>query len=370
MADTTVSTANRVKQWSKDVFNEYIRKNRFTRYMGTDQNSIIHLKENLAKKKGDAITFQLLNRLEGAGRTGNQALEGYEEDITNDGHEIGVSYLRHAVVITLEEEQATDIDFLNEAKAGLQNWSRRKLRDHIITALMSINGHAYLSSQTAGNTSYTDVATETHKDAWAVANVDRVLFGAAIANYNVDHSAALLNIDNTADKLTPGMVSLAKRMAGVATPAITPVTVGDDEEWYVMFCSTQAFRDLSQNSTMTQANRDAMARGKDNPLFTGGDLMWDGVIIKEIKEIPVLTGVGNGAIDVNVNFLCGAQAVGIAWAKRTTPTVQTTDYHFRKGVGIMEMRGVEKLMFEDPGNVGSDVQHGVVTVYTAGVADS
>ena len=35
----------------------------------------------------------------------------------------------------------------------------------------------------------------------------------------------------------------------------------------------------------------------------------------------------------------------------------------------MEMRGIKKLLFEDPDNVGSDVDHGMVTVYNAAVDD-
>lgn len=372
MARTPNAAANEVKQWANDFFKEYVRDNRFKKYMGRNENAIIHIKEDLTKKKGDALTFQLVNKLSGTGVTGNGVLEGNEEAQASDGYQISVSYLRNAIQRTLEDEQATTIDFLNAARTSLKKWMMEKMRDHIITAMMSIDGKAYLSAQTAGNTNYTAVASEAEKDAWLAANADRVLFGALKSNNQAnDHSASLATLDNTDDKLSTTIGGLAKRMAQTATPAIGPTTVNDDQEWYVMFCNSNSFRDLKKDSVLTQANREARPRNvASNPIFTDGDETYNGIIYREIPEIPSVGLVGASSIAVGVNFLCGVQAVGVAFAKRATPIMNDTDYNFRKGVGIMEMRGVKKLQFEDPDNPGSDVDHGMVTVYTAAVDDA
>lgn len=369
MADTAPSLANRVKQWASKFFTEYVRANRFKRYMGTSENSVIHIKEDLTKKKGDAITFSLVNALRGDGVEGSTRLEGNEEDMDNDGHQISVKYQRHAVVQTLEDEQATLIDFLNAGKTALKKWCMTKMKNRIIAAFMSFGSNkAGLIGWT--NHNYPTVASEADKDAWLAANSDRVLFGAAKGNNSGnDHSASLANVDSANDKLSPAIISLAKRMAKKAEPAITPVTYGEDEETFVYFCDSLSFRDLREDATMQQANREAMQRGKSNPLFKDGDLLWDGVVIREIEEFPVLAGVGNGGIDVSRGVLCGQQALGLAWAKRTKATSQTTDYEFRKGVGVMESLGLEKLQFNRPGT-SDKVDHGIVTVYTAAVADA
>lgn len=360
MALTTARTGLTPQQWDSDFFKAYVRENRFNKYMGSDENSIIHLKNDLTKKKGDRITFALVNELTGDGVTGNQTLEGNEESLDSRSHYVTVAPLRHAVAVTDWDDQKSTIDLRNAGKMMLKMWSMTKMRDAIITALGSINGTAYAS------------ASESAKDAWLADNSDRVLFGAAKSNNaSNDHSAALANIDNTADKLTPEVISLAKRMAQNASPRIRPIRLKEDEEWYVMFCNSQAFRDLNTNSTMTQANRDARMRGMDNPLFTGGALVWDGVIIREIPEIDALSGVGAGGIDVAPNYLVGAQAIGVAWAQRTKSTTQVADYEFKHGVGISEIRGIEKLLFGSGAGDTDDLkQHGVVTAYTAGVADA
>lgn len=358
MANTTVASANKVQQWDSNYFAEYVRAQQFSRYMGTDENSIIQVKEQLGKQPGDKITIPLIRKLSGAGVTGTSTLMGNEEQLVNYGHQITVDMVRNGVRVHKLEEQRTAINMRNAGKTALKDWSMSKLRDAIIAAM--------LSPHIDGKTAYAS-ASEANKDAWLAANSDRVLFGAAKSNNSSnDHSASLANVDNTTDKLTPGMISLAKRMARTAANrAIRPVMVDTDGEWFVMFCGSLPFRDLKNNATMINAHQYASERGKNNPLFVDGDLIWDGVIIKEVPEIPVITGVGAGgpAIDVGANFLCGSQAIGLAWAQRTRSVTETFDYEVEFGVAVEEIRGVEKMSH-------NSIQNGIVTVYTAAVADS
>lgn len=360
MALTTARTGLTPQQWDDKFFMEYVRENRFKRYMGTDENSIIQLKEDLTVKKGDKVTFAAINKLAGAGVTGNTTLEGNEESLDTRSMAVTIAPLRHAVAVTNWDEQKSTIELRDAAKMSLKLWAMEKMRDSLITALGSVNGVAYAS------------ASEAQKDAWLVDNADRVLFGAAKSNASSnDHSTSLANIDNTADKLTPAAISLMKRIAQTASPAIRPIRLNEDEEWFVLFANSRAFRDLSLDTTMTQANRDARQRGMDNPLFTGGSLVWDGVIIREIPEIGILTGVGAGSIDVGPVYLCGAQALGVAWSQRTKTTTQVSDYGFRNGVGVQEMRGIEKLIFGSGSGDTDDLKdHGLCTGFFAAVADA
>lgn len=360
MADTLARTGLTPQQWDDEFFMEYVRENRFKRYMGTTENSIIQLKEDLTRKPGDKVIFANVRKLSNDGVTGNTVLEGNEEELDSRSMAVTVNPLRNAVVVTDWDEQKSAIDLMNAGRGALKLWAMEKMRDGIINALKSINGTAYAS------------AAEATKDAWLVDNADRVLFGALRSNgSSLDHSTSLANIDNTNDKLTPAVVSLAKRMAQNASPAIKPVRVNGDEEWYVMYCNSLSFRDFTESAAYQQARRDALARGEDNPLFTGGSAIWDGVILREIPELGVISGVGAGAIDVGFNFLCGAQALGVAWAQRTKSTTNVRDYGFRHGVGVQEIRGIEKLLFgKGTGDTDDLVQHGVVTVYTSAVADA
>lgn len=346
-------------QWDDKFFTDYVRESRFKKYMGTDENSIIQLKEDLTKKKGDRITIALVNELKGAGVTGNSTLEGNEEALGSRSHQITVAPLRHAVAITEWDEQKSVIELRDASKTMLKMWAMTKMRDALILALGSVNGVAF------------GTANATQRDAWLVDNSDRVLFGAAKSNNTAVHATSLANVDSTNDKLTPAAISLLKRMAQTASPIVRPIRLSEDEEWYVMFCGTRTFRDLANNTVMQQANRDARTRGTDNPLFTGGALIWDGVIIREIPEIGVIAGAGAASIDVGPVYLCGAQALGIAWAQRTKSKTDVRDYGYVNGVAIQEMRGVDKLTFGTGANDTDDQKdNGVATGYFAAVADA
>jgi N4-gp56 family major capsid protein len=345
MAFTTVAAANTEELWDRDFFKAYVRANRFNRYMGRNENSVIHVKEDLTKKAGDGITIPLISELAGAGQTGNGLLEGNEEALGNYGHKIEVATRRHGVAVTDNDQQFTGIPLRDAAKEQLKNWAMKKLRTDIITALGSKTGTAYGS------------ASEAVKDAWLVANADRVLFGTGVGSYT-DHSADLLLV-TAGMTLSKTIVSKAKALAETASPIIRPVTVDEDEENYVMFVEGSAFRDLKADLATSHA--DAMERGKSNPLWRDGDLMYDGVVIRKIQEIAAIGTVGASSARVVPYYLCGAQALGVAWAQRTKSTTDVRDYGFVKGVGIHEMLGVEKLIYNSK-------DHGVFTGYVGATA--
>lgn len=362
--NTTGARAGLTPQiWDDKFFAEYVRQNRFARYMGEDEAAMIQVKEDLTRKQGDSITFAFQNALVGAGVTGNQLLEGNEEVLDLRSMKLTVAPVRHGVAVTNWDEQKSAIDLRNAARSALLTWEKNKMKADLITAFLSINGVAYAA------------ATTTQRNTWLVANSDRILYGSQRSNLTGAsgvHATALATIDNTADKMSGAVLSLAKRIAKMADPAIRPLTVKDDEEWFVAWLHSYAFRDFRNDPAVLAVQKDANERGKDNPLFTGGDLLWDGIIVKEIPEFPTLTGVGTAGIDVAPSVLVGAQALGVGWAQRLKTTTNVRDYGYVNGVGLQEMRGLGKLQFGKNGSTDTAdlVDHGVVTIFTAGVADA
>lgn len=381
MAETVARTGLTPQQWDDKFFVEYTRQSRFKPYMGTDPSSIIVTKEDLSKARGDRVTFAAARAL-GGGVTGNTVLEGNEAELDLRSMAVTISPLRNAVIVTDWDEQKSAIDIKDAARPALKVWSMERMREDIIIAMKS-------EPNASGVMTAYELLTAAEKNTFLVNNADRMLFGSSVGNGSSGVMAtALATVDSTNDKLTASVVSLAKRRAQMASPRISPtMTKTDDEEWYVMFCNPLSFRDLQNDPVMVQANRDARERDvKTNPLFTGGSLVWDGVIIREIPEMGlplaatgtrlgytggILQGVGTAGIDVGFNFLCGASAIGAAWAQRPTAKRDQRDYEFRNGVAIQEMRGIQKLMF-GTGNADTTnlVQNGIVTVFTSAVADA
>lgn len=366
MAEVTLASASEKQKWISKYFAEYVRESGFSGYMGRSANSIIIAKHELQSEAGKTINIPLITRLTGDGVTGSGILDGNEEDLGNYNCAISVDWRRNGVRVPKSTSYKTEIDLLNAARDNLKQWESEKLRDDIITAMLSL--------VTTGDT-VVDLAdsSSTNRDNFLAGNEDRVLFGKLISNYSATWATAIGNIDTTDDKCTAAAMSLMKRIAKLADPHIRPFKSKVGQEYFVAFHGSRTFRDLKADSTITQANREARPRDvASNPLFQDGDLIYDGVIHREVPEIDTvastgtynLDGVGASSADVRPVFMCGQQAVGIAWGQEPTPrTDNQKDYQFRPGVAIEELLGVKKMAFNGK-------QHGMVTGYFAAAADS
>lgn len=371
MADTTIATGHAVtaEQFLASVFREYRDKLVVRPYMGMSSEYAVQVKQDLVKRKGDALTFNLAGALSGSGVTGASTLEGNEEQQEYFGHRVEVDQVRNAVRIPWMSEQRTEFSLQMEAKPALTTWLAQKLEQDIFDALASINGVAYGS------------ATEAQKDQWSDDNEDRVLYGNSTSNLDGaggggasgnDNSDSLATIDSTNDTLLTTQISLAKRMAQLASPKIRPIRIENGEEYFVLFAHPYCVRDLKSSSAWQQAQREAMPRGSDNPIFTGMAGIWDGVIVKESPKVLLLSGVGASSINVAMNSLCGAQAVLLAQAGTPKGNIvdmveEEFDYGDKNGVAIRSVYGVEKAVFQT--NDTNACQHGVVSVFSAAVAD-
>lgn len=369
MSETTLASASEKQVWITKYFQEYVRKSGFMPYMGTSQEKIIITKYELQEEAGKTINVPFIGRLSGDGVTGSQVLDGNEEELVNYNCAVSVDWRRNAVRVPKSTSYKTEINLLNAAKDGLKVWESGKLRDDIIRALMGFI--------TTGDTIVSNaLSTAANRNSFAAGNSDRLLFGKLVSNYSATWATAVgTNIDTTDDKCTAAAMSLMKRIAKLADPHITPFMTEDGREYFVAFHGSRTFRDLKADSTITAANREARAReGKgmdNNPLFQDGDLLYDGVIHREIPEIDTVAtadgnfdGAGSGPCDVRPVFMCGQGAVAIAWGQEPTPrTDYTKDYGFRPGVAIEELLGVKKIAFNGK-------QNGVVTGIFAAAADS
>lgn len=360
MADTTTPSGLTPQQWDDKFFTEWVFDNPFAREMGTSENSIVQVKEALTKKKGDSVTFALVNRLTQTATTGSNMLEGNEEELQPRSQRVYVDKRRHAVRIPEMEEIRSALDIRAAAKESLKSWLTELQRDRFIAALFSINGTLYAS------------ADETSKDAYLVDNADRVLFGKLLSNNSGnDHSASLANIDNTDDKFTTALQSLAKRRAVKATPKVRPVRIEGGKWMYKTYAGSDPFRDIRLSAELQQAQREVAWMEQNVKLFEGGDILWDNCIIKEVPDIANLSAVGNGGIDVGTVAMCGAQALGYVICKRPYSKTKEFDYDDKHGMAIGVIDGVEKLCFgSGDGDTDDLKQNGMVTIYVAAVADA
>lgn len=354
MTDTTPATGLVVQQWEDKFFQEYLHDGGFKALMGTNENAVIQVKEDLTKKSGDSITIALVNRLNNAAVTGTSTLEGNEEDMASRSLRIYVDKRRNAVRIAEMSEQKSAISLRNAARATLLDWAMEDTRDLIIEALGSLNGTKFVDRTAAIG------------DAWLVDNADRVLFGAAAAGL-ADMSADLALLDTTADLFNATALDAMVLKAKTCTPKIRPMRdPGNGKRYYVAFANPHAFKNL-RDSLDTEVLASTVVQMEASKLFEGGDIFWNGVIVKETDNLPIYENLGaGGTAEVTPVYLCGAQALAVAYAKRWRTVTEEFDYGDKYGVAIDGIYGVRKIIFGSGAGDTDDLKdHGVVTGYFA-----
>lgn len=369
MAGTTVLSGLDLTKWQRSFWREFVRDSGFATYMGDSPTDIIHVVNDL-KTDGYTIRVPLVARLKGSGVSGNTALGGAEEQLDQYYQDISWEFYRNAISITKKEKKKSAVDMLEAVRPLLKEWSSELIKYQLISCFHTMSDGTAFSAASAGT-----------RNTFAANNQDRILFGVTDANYSATHATGLGNVDSTNDKLSTTMITQAKFMAKTARPHIRPFKTGTNgREYFVMFAHPKCFKDLKADTAMVNANRDARAREGDamdkNPLFQDGDLIWDGVIIREMPEFYMdrqgdgtngethLVGVGASSIDVGVNFLCGAQALGFVNKQAPLPTKKNEDdYGFVDGTGIELAHGMSKLRWNNGSGTNKDL--GIVTVYAS-----
>jgi N4-gp56 family major capsid protein len=361
MTDTTVATGLVVQQWEDKFFSEYLHDGGFKPLMGSGENAVIQVKEDLTKKAGDSITIALVNRLSNAAVTGSSTLEGAEEDLASRSMRIYVDKRRNAVRVSEMNEQKSAISLRQAARPTLLDWMMEDTRDLIITALSSLNGTAFVSR------------TAAIADAWLVDNVDRTVFGAYAAGGSAggtDLSADLAQLDTTSDLFNAAALDQMILRAKSCSPKIRPMRdPGNGKRYYVAFAHPAAFKNL-RDSLDTEVLAVTAVQNEASKLFEGGDIMWNGCIVKEVDNMPIWENLGNGGtVEVTPVYLCGAQALAIAYAKRPKSITEEFDYGDKHGVAIEAIYGVRKVLFgTGPGDVDDLKDHGVVSGFFATTA--
>ncbi len=383
MAEVTLATALQVQRWSTDVTVEYVRESGIKPYMGTDGTSIIRVRNELKNEAGDTINFPLVQRIQGRGVRDAEILKGNEVDLGLANTSVSIRWFRQGVKLPKSTTFRTPIDMWNLSKPQLRTWSAERLRDDVLDAMTAVVIPGTLDVEGRPGTDATvnyGLSTAAQRNAFLGNNLDRIVFGNARSNAtSLNWATSLGNVNTASGQSSAAHIRLLKTLAKNAggsplassttlfssnvTPFKSDMTAG--REWFVYFCGSREFGVLSQDATIVNINTSSRPReagGVDsNPLFQDGDLMYLGVIIREMPELDnyILAGAGGGGADIAPGFLCGQSAIAVAYGQNPVIREDTSeDYGFRPGMAIEELRGTKKTSF-------GGVQYGMVSSYTA-----
>ncbi len=362
MGNTISIAALRPEVWQKELYKDvadgifFGNKN----MMGKDTNNVIQIKDELVKNPGDRVTFGLTAKLSGDGVTGDADLEGNEEAINSFSEQVLIDQKRFGVRLTgkLDEKKAA-YDMRKDAKEKL---AIRMMEFEERQIFMKLGGVTSTDLQDINSVVYSSDAAWSNSAPIVPAADEAAGKG---ARYLCTDAAGLDSLAVT-DVITTKFITRVKAKAKLADPKVIPLRI-NGETHYVMFIHPWQEADLKTNAAdvWAQAQREAQARAKDNPIFSGALGMWDDVILHSHEYVPVCQSGADfspGATAAGAQafraLLVGRQAIAFAQAKNANGFVEETfDYKNKVGYATGLIGGIQKTAF-------NSLDFGVITLDT------
>jgi len=336
MAKTVSISALRAKLWYKELFADVPTMLFMNRFMGEGANSPIQVVRDLTKQKGEYIEFGLSTKLSGDGVTGDDELEGNEEEILTYQDELHIDQLRHAVRLTGQmDEQKVAYKMRKDAKEKLKIWWAERIDREI---LWKLSGY---TSKTFANT---PTAPSANRSIWA-------------GNAGADNSiTAGMTMDTK-------VLDAAKELALTCSPKVRPIKMEGSQETgeakYVVIMHPYQFSALRKDPVYQQVQREANVRGSKNPIMSGAVAEYNGLVIYQHELAYYFTNTGS--VTCARALLLGQQA-GIMGIGRDEKWVeQNKDYENKWGISAGRIFGVIKPVFNSE-------DYGMITMATAAAA--
>ena len=348
-ADTKVS-------YSQSVTRGVTRKSKVKPFISTsesDNTSIIKAVKKTCEL-GSVVALELEDELVESGAVGNVDFSASGEELKQIKQFVKVDRWQHAVPSTQSIVNQRNADkFKSRAKNSLTNWGTMKF-DKVFFSAMSADCTNIVA---CGHHSDADTSNIAQADVLTTADVEEA------------KNRALLGLDAAGNQTVPPLIP-------IKTTQNENLGYYEDVEFFVMFVGTNTARHIKNDANWADARKDALERGKTNPIFTGALGFWDGVLLLDVKtdtprQSGILTSkskfVGFGNVkksdlgiyaglngqETEINLLMGASAChivvdqGVAyydWADKNDPR--------RMNAGIDRVYGLAKTKYDASANDG------------------
>jgi N4-gp56 family major capsid protein len=351
MAFTTfgVNDALAVKLWAKSLEYDIVYRTDLSSLIGSDENSVIQLKNETSKESGDQITYALMAELLGDGFTEGDIAEGNGESLSLFSDSLLINELGHVVGIPNQgrsiDAQRVHPNLREAARRGLRTWKAKRMST---TFFAHMCGYTL---ETRAKYNGNNTITAPTRQIW------------------VDSTGPAVNSDDTSlvsgDQMTLAYVDYARELAESPSSGspIRPINIvgkdgGQDISGgrYIMYLHPYQVVDLRTNTNagqwldIQQAALSGSASSK-NPIYTDALGEYNNVILKKANHITTgVTNAGADAPNVRRAVLLGAQACALAFGKGNGPTTyawneELIDHKRKLEVSVMSIWGMKKMKF-------------------------
>ncbi|MEE9354791.1 MAG: DUF4043 family protein [Methylococcaceae bacterium] len=372
--------------WSMAVFVYGLQNMFFTQMMGKDKNSLIRVNTDLLTKKGGTIVFESRNPLSGTGQGDDGNTTGNEEALKRRNMSLLIHERAHSYVSAGKlSEQLTATDIREDGKEDLGEWLAEALEDDI--AVAAYGGYNENSSGAAIQTINESYPTSDriHYGGQNAAGTLATGPGAVVgASFTTD---TLLTADTTINNLFGTVIMEAIKRRGIAaSPKFRPVIIRnlsganpDDirsgkflgpvlAKILIVLASPlqiKAVKAETGNNGFRAMVSAAQERSNKNPIFTGAEFYWDGMLVFEYDRVGSRTGAGGTTLaegfllnagrtlttdpcadgrTVNRALFMGAQALSFGWAQKPGWSEDFVDNNKPK-VKVDMLYGVKPTIF-------------------------
>lgn len=333
--------------WQRKVWRAAREKMFVSKFLGSDENAMIHRITELKKtQKGTRAVITLITDLEDDGVAGDRFLEGNEEAMNSDDQVIQYDQLRHALRNKGRmAEQKSVVSFREQAMNNLSYWHANRWDQ---MAFLTLSG-----------VSYTMQNNGVPRPKQELANLD---FAGDISapspgrHYRWVGSSqdfAEGDTDEIVAGDTPSYNMLIEARTLAEENYIRPLREKEGVEWYNVFMTPRQIAHLKKDEDFKKAYRNAMERSPNNPIFKGTDVIWlDGFAIHKHRLVYNTGGAATGsrwgdagAVHGARALLCGAQALAMADIGPAYWDEKEFDYNNQPGISVGKMAGYLKPKF-------------------------
>ena len=395
--------------WSQAVFVYGLQNMFFTQMMGKDRNSLIHVNTDLTTKKGGTIIFESRDPLSGAGVGDDGNTTGAEERLKRRNMSLSIHERAHSYVSAGKlSEQLTSTDIREDGKIDLGEWVSEALEWDLITAASGCyNENSSSAAIETINESY-PTADRIHYGGQNAAGTLATYGGVVGASHTTD---TLLTVPAAANNLCGTVImEQIKRRCMAAVPRFRPVIIRnlsganpDDVRsgkflgpvlakiMIVLLDPLQikAVKAETGNNGYRAMTSAAQIRGNLNPIFSGAEFYWDGMLCFEYDRIQKRTGAGGATLaegfalndartattDACANdrtvaraLFMGAQAMCFGWAQKPGWSEDYVDNNKPK-VKVDMLYAVKRTNFNAHGGVVAGSDEAIFCLDTAVITD-
>ena len=296
-----------VRRWSTSLAVETEKKQYFRKFMGTDENALIKVQQELSKKAGEMITVGLRMKLSGDGTEGDNLIEGTsaEEALNFFYDALYIDQRRKGTKSKGQmSEQRVPYNMRKEGRDALATWWAEDYDEQIMMYLAGARGidaslHAPLGFTGRANNSLT-----------APDSAHIFYGGNATGKADVDSS----------DKMDLTICDKAVASVETVDPAMLPFSMDGELEYVLLMHVWQAFDLRASVSANDWIDIHKNTDGKDSMIYKNALGSYNGIVMHKHRNVIRFSDYGSDGAQPAVRaLLLGAQAGMIAWGGNNSP---------------------------------------------------